>query len=176
MGRYLEIARETAAHTAGGIQQRAGTAYCERSELSEKSAELEHMIKAVCRNLSITPEQLRQELEEGGDLQDLLSGALTSQGLRLTAETLARTRYSEPASDGSCREARRQQVLSMLAQDPSLQYAMVTDMEAEPDAVRLTLAIKDKGTCELYIPQDRYDGLALLQVIEEQTGGSYAKA
>ncbi|MDQ3796105.1 MAG: hypothetical protein M3294_00625 [Pseudomonadota bacterium] len=34
------------------------------------------------QGLNITPEQLRQELEAGGDLPDLFSGALTPTALR----------------------------------------------------------------------------------------------
>jgi hypothetical protein len=47
----------------------------------------------VRQGLSFTPEQLRQELEAGGDLPDLASDALTPKALRLTAETLTLIRY-----------------------------------------------------------------------------------
>jgi hypothetical protein len=47
----------------------------------------------ACRGLMITPEQLRQELEAGGDIPDLASGRLTPKALRLTAKTLALMRY-----------------------------------------------------------------------------------
>jgi hypothetical protein len=50
---------------------------------------LERMIETACQGLSITPEQLHQELEVSGDLPDLVSGALTPNALRLTAKTLA---------------------------------------------------------------------------------------
>ncbi len=46
-------------------------------------------LENACRGLSITPEQLRQELEAGGDLPDLVFGTLTPKALRLTARTLA---------------------------------------------------------------------------------------
>ena len=45
----------------------------------------------ACQGLSITPEQLRRELKENGDIPDLVSGALTPKALRLTAKTLALT-------------------------------------------------------------------------------------
>jgi hypothetical protein len=57
---------------------------------------LERMIETACQGLSTTPEQLRQELEEGGDLPDLVSGALTPNALRLTAKTLALMRDTYP--------------------------------------------------------------------------------
>jgi hypothetical protein len=56
------------------------------------------MLKIACAGLSLTPEQLRQELEEGGDLPDLQSGVLTPHGLRLIAETLALMKYSPLAN------------------------------------------------------------------------------
>jgi hypothetical protein len=52
------------------------------------------MLEIACEGLSITPEQLRRELEEGGDVPDLVSGALTLQALRLTARTVALMRLS----------------------------------------------------------------------------------
>jgi hypothetical protein len=45
-------------------------------------------------DLSLTPEQLRQELTEGGDIPALASAEVTPQALRLTARTLALMRYS----------------------------------------------------------------------------------
>jgi hypothetical protein len=42
----------------------------------------------------ITPAQSHQELEVGGYLPDLVSGALTSKALRLMAKTLALMRCS----------------------------------------------------------------------------------
>ncbi len=62
----------------------------------------------------------------------------------------------------------------MLAANPGITYAFIDDSEIESDAVIITLAIRDKATCELRIPKDRYDGLAILQMIEQQTCGSYA--
>jgi hypothetical protein len=47
------------------------------------------VIEMACEGLNITPEQLRHELEAGGDLPNLVSGALTPEALWLTAKTLA---------------------------------------------------------------------------------------
>ncbi len=55
---------------------------------------LERMLELACEGLNITREQLRQELTEGGDLPDLVAGALTPEALRLIAKTLAVMRYS----------------------------------------------------------------------------------
>ncbi|MBI4191556.1 MAG: hypothetical protein HY525_13585 [Betaproteobacteria bacterium] len=67
-------------------------------------------------------------------------------------------------------ECRRQRVLEMLAQRPGTRYAAVTDIEAEPDAVILALAIRGVGTCELRIPREKYDGVLLLDLIERHSG------
>src|SRR5215218_2043299 len=113
------------------------------------------MLEVACQGLSIKPEQLRQELEAGGDVPDLVSGGLTLQALRLTARTLALMRYPHASSNDFDRGARRQQVLTMLAQEPGLQYAITSDDDSEPDAVLVTLAIRGTATCELRIPKDR---------------------
>src|SRR5258708_1320993 len=71
---------------------------------------------------------------------------------------------SDPAS-----EARLQRVLELLAANPSARYALVTDTEAEPEAVILALAIRGRATCELRIPREKYDGLLLLDLIERHS-------
>lgn len=73
-----------------------------------------------------------------------------------------------PALDPAA-EARRQEVISMLAGDPRITYAITSDTEAEPDSVIVALALRGKATCELRIPKGKYDGLALLQLIEHRT-------
>jgi hypothetical protein len=59
----------------------------------------------------------------------------------------------------------------MLAHEPGITYAITTDTEAEPDCVIVALAIGGKATCELRIPKVRYDGMALLELIERRTVG-----
>jgi hypothetical protein len=53
------------------------------------------MLEDACQGLSITPEQLQQELEAGRDMPDLACGALASKALWLTATTLALMRYRQ---------------------------------------------------------------------------------
>lgn len=67
-------------------------------------------------------------------------------------------------------EARRQRVLAMLRDSPTVRYAVVTDTDSDPDAVIVTLAIRGRATCELLIPRDRYDGALLLDLIERHSG------
>jgi hypothetical protein len=63
-------------------------------------------------------------------------------------------------------EARRQKVLAMLRENPGITYALVTDIESDPHAVIVALAIRGRAACELLIPRDRYDGVLLLNLIE----------
>ena len=66
-------------------------------------------------------------------------------------------------------DKRIDKMVAKLADNPGLIYAMQTHDEVEPDAVILTLAIRGKGACELRIPKSRYDGFALLELIEKHT-------
>lgn len=79
MGRYLEIASRAAKPSP---LKPAGFSVCHARMLAD-----------ACQGLTITPEQLRDELEGDGDLRDLISGALTPRALRMTAETLTLMRY-----------------------------------------------------------------------------------
>jgi hypothetical protein len=63
-------------------------------------------------------------------------------------------------------EARRQQVLELLAANLSKRLALVTDTKSDPEAVILALAIRGQATCEFRIPRHKYDGLLLLDLIE----------
>jgi hypothetical protein len=57
---------------------------------------VDRMIETACEGLNITPAQLRQELDAGGDIPDVVSGTLTPKALRLTARTLALMCYPYP--------------------------------------------------------------------------------
>lgn len=64
-------------------------------------------------------------------------------------------------------EARRQGVLTMLAERPAIRYAVLTDDRADPEAVILALAIRGRATCELRIPRNRYDPFLMLDIIDK---------
>ena len=66
-------------------------------------------------------------------------------------------------------DERIQMVAAQLESDPGLRVCVETHDNAEPEAVILTLAIRGKGACELRIPKSRYDGIALLELIESHT-------
>ena len=67
-------------------------------------------------------------------------------------------------------EARRQRVIALLRENPGLLYAVTTDANAVPEAVLLTLAIRERATCELRIPRAKYDPFLLLALIERHGG------
>jgi hypothetical protein len=127
---------------------------CHKVELRPVAvqARLCTLFENACQGLMITPEQLKCELEANDDTPDLVSGAITPANLRLTVETLDTMRYAGDRLElNAPAEARRQAVLSMLANEPGITYALTSDTEADPDAVIITLAIRDKATCELKI-------------------------
>lgn len=75
--------------------------------------------------------------------------------------------------------ARHETVRTMLEYAPGRRYAVVTDVEADPTAVILTLALRstlpggDVVTCDLRIPREKYDGFLLLHLIEKHCGAAH---
>lgn len=65
-------------------------------------------------------------------------------------------------------EMRGQRVMEALERDAEKKYAFIVD-DANTDPVLVTVAIKGIGSFDLEIPQIYYDGLALLEVIEQHT-------
>lgn len=65
---------------------------------------------------------------------------------------------------------RRRTVLDMLEADPAVNYAW-TCADDGADPVRLTLAVRGRGTCELAIPRERFDALGLPMLIDKLTQG-----
>lgn len=66
-------------------------------------------------------------------------------------------------------DERIKMVAAQLEIDSGLRVCVETHDNVEPEAVILTLAIRGKGACELRIPKSRYDGIALLELIEKHT-------
>jgi hypothetical protein len=57
----------------------------------------------------------------------------------------------------------------MLAENPGITHAIISDDETDPKYVIITLAIRGQATCDLRIPKARYDGLKVLELIEQHT-------
>ncbi len=64
------------------------------------------------------------------------------------------------------RETRREKVLAMLEADPRALRAMCTDVQSDPNNVILTIAIRGKATCEMYVAKKRFDPFQLLSLVE----------
>lgn len=65
-------------------------------------------------------------------------------------------------------ELKQQRVREMLASDPNKKYGILVD-DAESDPVVVTVGIQGIATFQLHIPQAHYDGIALLEVIEQHS-------
>ena len=73
---------------------------------------------------------------------------------------------SEAPMSPQCRKA-----VAMLEADPALTRAVVTDSASLPDTVILAVAIRGLAVGEILIPKDRYDGLAVLVMLERLATG-----
>ncbi|MDP3280800.1 MAG: hypothetical protein Q8M57_07115 [Nitrosomonas sp.] len=86
---------------------------------------------------------------------------------KITHELIERLRKHKPAIiEELKREQRREKVAGMLANNPTIQRAFVTDTESDPDNVILTMAIRDQASFEMLIPRRKYDPFMLLELIE----------
>lgn len=94
-------------------------------------------------------------------------GVMTrEQKVRITAAKLELLELLEAERAGVSRETRRQAVLAMLEENPHVRYAWLTDTDEDHDYVVVALAVRGVASCELSIPRDRYDGFALLRMID----------
>ncbi len=125
---------------------------------------LDTVLATACHGLSISAEELRRELED--DLDAIGSSELNAHGLRLVAETLSACLPHD--ADPSATETRHNAVIAMLHQHPAITHAFATNDETDPDYVILTVAIRGKATCDLRIPTAKFDGLTVLEIIEQQ--------
>jgi hypothetical protein len=55
---------------------------------------------------------------------------------------------------------------ALLRKHPNLTHAFVPIDTDDPDYEHVVVAIRDKATCVLRIPREKYDGMAMLQWIE----------
>ena len=83
---------------------------------------------------------------------------------------LAFAALDESETTPSKAELRRQRVLSMLNANSELEYALISDIDSDPDSVLLTLGMRGKATCELEIPRAKYDGVLLLELLKRHGG------
>jgi len=62
-------------------------------------------------------------------------------------------------------QARRQEVLKIMADDPNKKYAYFTDIDTDPDFVILAIGIRGVATFEMKIPRARYHPFVLLEIL-----------
>lgn len=141
------------APAAEPIPERTG-----RKATPEQEAELGALVASVGAAYSFTHDEQQEALALA-----LSDPAAALQSYRAMSDEVNRTFKPTPADD------RIEKVIGKLQADPGLRYAMETHSDAEPEAVILTLAIRNKGACELRIPKSRYDAFALLELIEKHT-------
>ncbi len=67
-------------------------------------------------------------------------------------------------------DVRIEKVIDQLHGDPGLRFAVEAHIDADPDAVILTLALRNRAACELRIPKDKYDPFLLLELIKRHSG------
>ena len=85
---------------------------------------------------------------------------------KITEELIQRLRKHKPAILAELkREERRAKVLAMLADNPDIQRAIITDTESDQHNVILTMAIRKQYTFEMAISKDRYDGFLVLEIL-----------
>ena len=66
-------------------------------------------------------------------------------------------------------ETRRQRVLTVLAEQPGIPYAVVVD-NPDTDPVIMVLGIRGQATCELLVPREKFDPFLLLDLIGRHCG------
>ena len=87
---------------------------------------------------------------------------------KVTEELMNRLRKHKPEILAELkREERSAKVLSMLADQPGIQRTFLTDSEADPQHVIVTIAIRDQYTFEMTIPREKYDAFLIVELIEK---------
>jgi hypothetical protein len=110
-------------------------------------------------------------IQEGGEEETIARIATIALANPASLKTEGPSAHPDPTPLPSlppAAEARRQKALALLARDGG-RYAVTVD-DSGTDPVVMALAIRDKATCEVLIPKDRYDPLAVLAMMEGWEG------
>jgi hypothetical protein len=102
----------------------------------------------------------RSNIGDIGDIGYTPTGAKTQRDQQPETDPQA---LADPAQ-----ERRRLTALEMLRRHPEITRAVVVDGDADP--VRVALAIRNVGTCELLIPRDRWDPFRFLELLDKHGG------
>jgi hypothetical protein len=68
-------------------------------------------------------------------------------------------------------KAPQNEAVAMLRQHPELSHAFVTDDESDAEFVYVSVVIRDQAACKMRIPKSKYDGLKILEWLEQRTNG-----
>jgi hypothetical protein len=119
-------------------------------------------------NSLLSPESVLTKLPKAPSV----SCGSIGQGASVKLHAADTTRYAN-ADNGPITltpaDARIEKVVDKLHCDLHLRFAAEAHDDIDPDAVILTVAIRDKGACEFRIPKSRYDAFALLELIDRHT-------
>lgn len=87
---------------------------------------------------------------------------------KITHELIERLRKHKSAIIAELRRKERcEKVLQMLAENPNIQRAFLTDTRSDSNSVILTFAIRDQYTFEMMIPREKYDAFLLLELMDK---------
>ena len=98
------------------------------------------------------------------------AGSAPESVARIATIAVANPQDVETAASDSAAEDRRQRVLAMLRELPTVRYAVVTDTGSDPDTVVVALAIRGKATCELLVPRAKWDGVLFIDLLDKHCG------
>jgi hypothetical protein len=103
--------------------------------------------------------------ENKPEILSALQGAANDDSAQPAPPHADRGTDQDPRKDAE----RIAKVVATLEVDPALRYAVDTHADVDLEEVILSVAVRGKGTCEVRIPKSRYDGFALLELIEKHT-------
>ena len=118
-----------------------------------------------------TPELIEQVTAEGVDLALSPTGTIRAIGNQAVVDKWIPTIRDNKLNILSelHRECRRTKLLAMLDASPDKRYSMLVE-DSSADPVIVTVGINSIAVFKLEIPHRYYDGMALLELIEKQTG------
>lgn len=98
----------------------------------------------------------------GGSIVITPGGAATSDIVELVRANKPELLAALPDAAGV--ETRHARLIAMFRENPTIRYAVITDSEATPDAVIVSIGIRGVATCDIQIPRERFDPFALLDI------------
>jgi hypothetical protein len=105
---------------------------------------------------------------EGSSQEDISKNLFVNEGEQTVARvaTVSVANPGEGETEEAANDTRQQRVEEMLTANPELKYAVVVD-DTNADPVTVTVGIRKIAVFDLEIPRQSYNGMALLQIIEQ---------